>query len=59
MSISKEGKTPEQIREEAMPLKDVLRIVPGGKNVLTFGAIISDDWAKEFDITIQKKNTIR
>lgn len=59
MSISKEGKTPEQIREEAMPIKDVLRIVPGGKNVLTFGAIISEDWAKEFDITIQKKNTIR
>ena len=59
MSISKEGKTPEQIREEAMPLKDLLRIVPGGKNVLTFGAILSEDWAKEFDITIQKKNTIR
>jgi len=59
MSISKEGKTPEQIREEAMPLKDLLRIVPGGKNILTFGAILSEDWAKEFDITIQKKNTIR
>ena len=59
MSITKEGKTPEQIREEAMPLKDLLRIVPGGKNVLTFGAILSEDWAKEFDITIQKKNRIR
>jgi len=61
MPISgKKDRTPEQVRKDAMPVKDFLKsFVPGGKTVLTFGAVLSEDWAKEFDITVQPKNTVR
>ena len=55
----KKGRTPDQVRKDAKPLKDVLKIVPGGKFPLMMGASISDQFAKDFDITIQAQNTVR
>jgi hypothetical protein len=56
----KKGRTAEQVRKDAMPVKDLLHsFIPGGKTVLTFGAVLSDDWAKEFKINLQSQNTVR
>jgi hypothetical protein len=56
----KKGRTAEQVRKDAMPVKDLLKnFIPGGKTVLTFGGVLSEDWAKEFDITIKAQNTVR
>jgi len=56
----KKNRTAEKVREDAMPVKDLLHaFLPGGKTILTFGAVLSDDWAKEFKINIQAQNTVR
>lgn len=56
----KKGRTAEQVRKDAMPVKDLLKnFIPGGKTVLTFGGVLSEDWAKEFDITVKAQNTVR
>ena len=47
--------TEEEVREKAQPIKNIARMFPGTKSLMTYGSILSEDWAREFDITIQKE----
>jgi hypothetical protein len=49
----------EEVREKAMPIKYAAKSLPVFKSVLTYLSLISSDFAKEFDITIQKESNIR
>jgi len=51
--------SPEKVRKQAQPIKYVLKLVPGGKIIVNSGAIFSNEFAKDFDITIQAQNTMR
>lgn len=55
----KEGRSAEKVRKDAHPLKYALKLFPGGKPVIMLGASISEGFAKDFDVTIQKQNTVR
>jgi hypothetical protein len=46
----------EEVREKAQPIKYLGKMLPVTKSLMTYGAIFNDDFAKEFDITIQKNN---
>jgi hypothetical protein len=52
-------KTPEEIRKKAMPIKRVVNMVPAGKSIMTWLSMINSEFAKEFDITIQKQTSVR
>lgn len=45
----------EEVREKAQPIKNIAKVFPFTKSLMTYGAIFSEDWAREFDITIQKE----
>lgn len=47
--------TPEETRKKAQPIKYGAKMFPITKSLMTYGAIFSDEFAKEFDITIQKE----
>jgi len=47
--------TSDEARKKAMPTKYLFKMLPVTKSALTYAAIISDDFAKEYDITIQKE----
>lgn len=49
--------TPEQVRKKAQPIKNGAKLLPVGKSLFTYGAILDSDFAKEFDITIQKESS--
>ena len=51
--------TYDEARKKAMPSKYLFKMLPVTKSLLTYAAIISDDFAREYDITIQKNNTRR
>ena len=51
--------TYDEARKKAMPSKYLFKMLPVTKSLLTYSAIISDDFAREYDITIQKNNTRR
>lgn len=53
------SKTSEEVREDAMPVKRVVKMIPAGKSILTWMSMISPEFAKEYDITIQKETNIR
>lgn len=46
----------EEVREKAMPVKYLAKMLPVTKSLLTYGAILNEDFAKEYDITIQKES---
>jgi hypothetical protein len=48
-------KTVEEVRKDAQPVKYFAKMLPLAKSLLTYGSIFSEDFAKEFDITIQKE----
>lgn len=47
--------TSDEAREKAMPTKYLFKMLPVTKSALTYASIISDDFAREYDITIQKE----
>jgi hypothetical protein len=49
----------DDVRKKAMPIKYAAKSLPVLKSLLTYGAILSSDFAKEFDITIQKQSSVR
>lgn len=51
--------TPEQVRKKAQPVKNLGKMFPGTKSLFTYGGILDADFAKEFDITIQKESSFR
>ena len=56
LDISNPDKTREEVFKDAQPLKYGAKMVPLAKELLNYGAMISDDFAKDFDIYIQSKN---
>jgi hypothetical protein len=46
----------EEVREKAKPIKYLAKMLPVTKSLLTYGAIFNSEFAKEFDITIQKES---
>jgi hypothetical protein len=46
----------EEVRKKAMPIKYLAKMLPVTKTLLTYGAIIDSEFAKEYDITIQKES---
>ena len=54
--ISNPNLTIEEVKEKAQPIKNLARMMPIAKPMLTWGAIISSDFADEFDMTVQKSN---
>lgn len=46
----------EEVFKKAQPIKYGAKMVPLAKELLNWGAIIDDDFAKDFDITIQSSN---
>jgi len=49
----------DDVRKKAQPIKYGARMLPLFKSAMTYLAMISSDFAKEFDITIQKESSIR
>lgn len=48
--------TPQEVRERAKPIKYLAKLFPGSKAWLTYTAMISPEFAKEYDITIQAES---
>jgi hypothetical protein len=46
----------DEVREKAKPLKYVMKNVPTGRTFMTFMSIFSDDFARDFDVTIQRES---
>ena len=46
----------EEVREKAQPVKYLAKMLPVTKSLMTYGAILNSEFAKEFDITIQKES---
>lgn len=53
--VSNPALTIEEVRKKAQPIKNLARILPITKSMMTYGAILSSNFAKEFDITVPKE----
>ena len=49
-------KSPEEVREKAQPIKNLGKMLPLTKSLITYLAIFDSDFAKEYDVTIQKES---
>lgn len=49
----------DEVRKKAKPLKYVLKNVPTGRTFMTFMSIFSDDFARDFDVTIQRESNAK
>ena len=56
LDLSDTDLTLEQVREKAQPVKYAAKMLPITKSLITYTALFSDEFAKEFDITVQKDN---
>lgn len=56
MDSSNPDLTVDQVRKKAQPIKNLGKMFPITKSLFTYGAIFDADFAKEFDITIQKES---
>jgi hypothetical protein len=56
LDLSQRDKTPEQVRESAQPVKYAAKMLPITKSLITYLSLFSEEFAKEFDITIQNKS---
>jgi hypothetical protein len=56
MDTSNPELTADQVRKKAQPIKNLGKMFPITKSLFTYGGILDADFAKEFDITIQKES---
>lgn len=56
-NISNPSLTEDEVRERAQPIKHAMKLFPGTKASLTWGSILSEEFADYFDITIQKESS--
>jgi hypothetical protein len=56
VDLSDPTKSFEEVREKAQPVKQLARMFPFTKSMITYGAILDAEFAKEFDVTIQKES---
>ena len=54
--ISNPDLTMDEVRKKAQPIKNLSKMLPLTKSLMTYLAIFDADFAKEFDITIQKES---
>jgi len=47
-------RTSEEVRKNAQPIKNAMKLFPISKSFVNYFAIFDEDFAKEFDVTIQK-----
>ncbi len=52
--LFKPGKTPEEVRKNAQPVKNIMKLFPVSNSILPILASFDEEFAKEFDITISK-----
>ena len=55
MDFSDSTDTEAEVRKNAQPVKNFAKMLPLAKSLLTWGAVLDADFAKEYDITIQKE----
>ena len=48
------GKTPEEVRKSAQPVKNIMKLFPVSNSLLPILASFDEEFAKEFNITISK-----
>jgi hypothetical protein len=48
--------TADQVKKKAQPIKNLGKMFPITKSLFTYGGILDAEFAKEFDITIQKES---
>ena len=53
--ISDPTKSFEDVRKDALPIKNLAKMFPVSKSLINYWAMIDEDFAKEFKITIQKE----
>ena len=54
MDITNTDKTAEEVRKDAQPIKNIVKLVPMGGFMLDLLASVDAEFAKEYDITISK-----
>ena len=52
----KKGSTPSKVRKQAQPVKYLMKMFPLTKGAVNWFAVFSDDFAREFDVTIPSQN---
>jgi hypothetical protein len=55
VDLSDFEKSPEEARKKAQPVKNAMKMLPVTKSLVTYLAIIDEEFAKEYDVTIQKE----
>ena len=53
--ISNPGKTADEVRKDAQPTKNLMKMFPLAKSFVNYLAMFDEDFAKEFDVTIPKR----
>lgn len=56
MDLSNSDLTREEVLKKAQPIKYASKMFPVTKSVITYISLFNDDFAREFDITIQKQS---
>jgi hypothetical protein len=54
--VSNSDLTIDEVRKKAQPIKNLAKMFPLTKSLITYGAIFDAKFAKEFDVTIQKES---
>lgn len=53
--ISNPSKTADEVRKDAQPTKNLMKMFPLAKSFVNYLAMFDEDFAKEFDVTIPKR----
>ena len=59
LDLSDPNKPYEDVVKDAHPIKYAMKAAPVLKSALTYGAILSSDFAKEMDVTIQREKAVQ
>jgi len=54
--ISDPSKSEEEVRKNAQPVKNLMKMFPVSKSFVNYFAMFNEDFAREFDVTIPKTN---
>jgi 5-bromo-4-chloroindolyl phosphate hydrolysis protein len=55
LDISNLDKTSEEVRKSAQPIKKLGKMLPITRSIFTYAPLFSEEFAKEYDITVQEK----
>jgi len=57
LDLSNPDRSMEEVRKNAQPIKNAMKLFPISKSFVNYFAIFDEDFAKEFDVTIPKNNS--